>query len=380
MKKKTLMITGATGFIGSNFIKKYQSEYNIVPVCLIENKPEDLDYTEVDTILHLAAIVHQMKGAPEEKYFEVNTELTKRLATVAKEKGVKHFAFYSTVAVWGTHGYFEYDKVITLKTPLNPVTPYAKSKYNAEEILNDLRDKKFKISIIRPPMVYGENCPGNMKRLEKLVDLLPVLPFGNDENKRTIVHIDKLLNETNQIIQNENEGIFIPRNDKDMSIKEILEYVFKEKNKKRILIKFPKVGIRLLHKIKPRVIESLYGSLVLKKNNTGEQMNDILVSIVTVAYNSSKTIEKTIESVLNQSYKNIEYIIVDGESKDNTLEIIKKFQKNFENRGIKYKFISEKDNGIYDAMNKGISMCQGELVGMINSDDWYELDAVQNIV
>ncbi|MGL4787650.1 MAG: NAD-dependent epimerase/dehydratase family protein, partial [Cetobacterium sp.] len=133
MKKKTLMITGASGFIGSNFIKNYENEYNIVPVCLIKNKPEDLDYTEVDTILHLAALVHQMKEAPEEKYFEVNTELTRRLATTAKEKGVRHFAFYSTVAVWGTHGYFEHDKVITLKTPLNPLTPYAKSKYNAEE-------------------------------------------------------------------------------------------------------------------------------------------------------------------------------------------------------------------------------------------------------
>lgn len=265
MKKKTLMITGASGFIGSNFIEKYKSEYNIVPVCLIENKPENLDYTEVDIILHLAALVHQMKGAPEEKYFEVNTELTRKLAITAKEKGVKHFVFYSTVAVWGTHGYFEHDKVITLKTPLNPLTPYAKSKYNAEEILNGLKGDNFKISILRPPMVYGKDCPGNMKRLEKLVDVLPVLLFGNDENKRTIVHIDKLLDETNKIIQNEKEGIFIPRDNKDMSIKDILEYIFREKNKKKTLIKLPKIGVKLLFRVKPRVIESLYGSLQFRE-------------------------------------------------------------------------------------------------------------------
>ena len=264
MKKKTLMITGASGFIGSNFIKKYEDEYNIIPVCLIENKPEDLDYTGVDTILHLAALVHQMKGAPEEKYFEVNTELTKRLAATAKEKGVHHFIFYSTVAVWGTHGYFEYDKIITLKTPINPLTPYAKSKYNAEEILNELKSDNFKISILRPPMVYGKDCPGNMKRLEKLVEILPILPCGNNENKRTIVHIDKLLDETNKIIQNKKEGIFIPRDDKEMSIKDILEYIFKEKNKRKILIKLPKIGVKLLHKVKPRVIESLYGSLMFR--------------------------------------------------------------------------------------------------------------------
>ena len=264
MKKKTLMITGASGFIGSNFIKKYENEYNIIPVCLIKNKPEDLDYTGVDAILHLAALVHQMKGAPEEKYFEVNTELTRGLAIVAKEKHVKHFVFYSTVAVWGTHGYFEHEKVITLKTPLNPLTPYAKSKYNAEEILNELESDNFKISILRPPMVYGKDCPGNMKRLEKLMNILPILPFGNDENKRTIVHIDKLLDETNKIIQNEKEGTFIPRDEKDVSIKDILEYIFKEKNKRKMLIKLPEFGVRLLHKLKPAVIESLYGSLIFK--------------------------------------------------------------------------------------------------------------------
>lgn len=266
MKKKTLMITGASGFIGSNFIKKYRDEYNIVPVCLIENKPEDLDYTEVDTILHLAALVHQMKGAPEEKYFEVNTGLTRRLAISAKEAGVKHFVFYSTVAVWGTHGYFDYNKVITLETSLNPLTPYAKSKYDAEEVLNMLRNDNFKISILRPPMVYGKDCPGNMKKLEKLVDILPILPFGNDENKRTIVHVDKLLEETNIVIQNEKEGIFIPKDEKDLSIKKILEYILKEKKKKIILIKLPKLGERILHKIKPRIVESLYGSLVFKED------------------------------------------------------------------------------------------------------------------
>lgn len=264
--KKTLMITGASGFIGSNFIKKYENEYNIIPVCLIEKSPEELDFTRVDTVLHLAALVHQMKGAPEERYFEINTELTRRLAVRAKEAGVKHFVFYSTVAVWGTHGYFDHDKVITLNTPLNPSTPYAKSKYDAEEILNSLKENNFKISILRPPMVYGKDCPGNMKRLEKLADYLPILPFGNDGNRRTIVHVDRLLEETDLIIKTEKEGIFIPRDDKDVSIKEILEYIFQEKNKTKILIKLPKIIINILGIIKPRIVESLYGSLSFRED------------------------------------------------------------------------------------------------------------------
>ncbi|MGL4393564.1 MAG: glycosyltransferase family 2 protein [Fusobacteriaceae bacterium] len=106
----------------------------------------------------------------------------------------------------------------------------------------------------------------------------------------------------------------------------------------------------------------------------------MLVSIITVSFNSEKTIKKTIESVLNQGYSEIEYILVDGNSKDSTVEIIKSYEKDFLNKGYKFKYVSEKDDGIYDAMNKGISMATGILVGIINSDDWYELDAVQNNV
>jgi glycosyltransferase involved in cell wall biosynthesis len=106
----------------------------------------------------------------------------------------------------------------------------------------------------------------------------------------------------------------------------------------------------------------------------------ILVSIITVAYNSENTIRDTIESVLNQTYTNIEYIIVDGLSKDHTFEIAKSYQNKFIQKGIAYTIKSEKDNGIYDAMNKGIKISQGEIIGIINSDDWYEQDTIEKVV
>jgi glycosyltransferase involved in cell wall biosynthesis len=108
--------------------------------------------------------------------------------------------------------------------------------------------------------------------------------------------------------------------------------------------------------------------------------NKPLVTIVTVCYNSEKTIKDTIESVLNQTYTNIEYILVDGASKDSTVDIIKSYEEKFKEKGIIYKWISEPDKGIYDAMNKGIDMATGELIGIINSDDWYEVDAVENVL
>jgi glycosyltransferase involved in cell wall biosynthesis len=92
------------------------------------------------------------------------------------------------------------------------------------------------------------------------------------------------------------------------------------------------------------------------------------ISIITVAFNSEKTIERTIKSVLNQTYKNFEYIIIDGGSTDKTNEIIQRYKTQFNDNLI---HISEPDEGIYDAMNKGIALAQGRLVGILNSDDYY---------
>jgi glycosyltransferase involved in cell wall biosynthesis len=99
-----------------------------------------------------------------------------------------------------------------------------------------------------------------------------------------------------------------------------------------------------------------------------------LVSIITVVYNGEAHLEQTILSVLNQTYPRIEYILIDGGSTDGTIEIIKRYDSK-----IDY-WVSESDRGIYDAMNKGIAMARGEIIGLINSDDWYEYHAVNRMV
>jgi glycosyltransferase involved in cell wall biosynthesis len=97
------------------------------------------------------------------------------------------------------------------------------------------------------------------------------------------------------------------------------------------------------------------------------------ISIITVCLNSAKTIERAIFSVITQTYKNVEYIIIDGGSTDGTLNIIKRYASNIS------KWISEPDKGIYDAMNKGIAMATGDLVAFLNSDDWYNDDAIEYV-
>lgn len=98
------------------------------------------------------------------------------------------------------------------------------------------------------------------------------------------------------------------------------------------------------------------------------------ISIITVVWNNATTIKDAIDSVLSQTYENIEYIIVDGASRDGTVEIIQSYGDKIS------KFVSEKDNGLYDAMNKGIGLATGDVVGILNSDDFYKSDDILEVV
>jgi glycosyltransferase involved in cell wall biosynthesis len=98
------------------------------------------------------------------------------------------------------------------------------------------------------------------------------------------------------------------------------------------------------------------------------------ISIITVTYNSASTIEQTIQSVLNQSYTNIEYIIIDGVSTDGTLDILNRYKSQV------HQIVSEKDNGIYDALNKGIDLATGDIIGILHSDDFYiSSNVIENV-
>lgn len=102
-----------------------------------------------------------------------------------------------------------------------------------------------------------------------------------------------------------------------------------------------------------------------------------MISIITPTYNSSATVHCTIESVLKQSYQDIEYIVVDGGSTDGTMDIVKEYEPRFNGH---LRYVSEPDHGIYDAMNKGIRMAKGDIVGIINSDDYYTTNDVLETV
>lgn len=103
------------------------------------------------------------------------------------------------------------------------------------------------------------------------------------------------------------------------------------------------------------------------------------ISVITATWNSGKTIKDTLISVLNQSYTNVEHIIKDGGSKDDTLAICNDYEKHFytnEDKGRTIRILSDKDKGIYDAMNQGVKAATGDVIGILNSDDFYTSDDV----
>ena len=101
------------------------------------------------------------------------------------------------------------------------------------------------------------------------------------------------------------------------------------------------------------------------------------LSIITVTYNSERTLRDTMESILSQTFQDFEYIIVDGASKDATLDIIREYEPRFQG---KMRYLSEPDKGIYDAMNKGFAMATGDVIGILNSDDFFTSEDVLQAV
>lgn len=101
------------------------------------------------------------------------------------------------------------------------------------------------------------------------------------------------------------------------------------------------------------------------------------ISIITPTYNSENTLDGTINALLRQTFSDFEYIVIDGVSKDKTVDRIKSFIPAFQEKGVTVTIVSEPDKGVYDAMNKGIAMAKGDLIGITNSDDWYEDNALE---
>lgn len=269
MIKKKILITGKTSYIGRSF-QKYieiynqknpEMRYKVDAISVRDEKWRRYDFSQYDVVLHLAGIAHQRETRKNIRiYYDVNERLAINIAKKAKTSGVKQFIVLSSMSVYGVS-----TGKITKNTIPNPKTNYGKSKYNADVKITKMMDEKFKVAILRPPMVYGKGCKGNYQLLRKFALIIPIFP--KIKNQRSMIYIDNLSDFIKRIVDNENCGIFLPQNQEYVSTVHMVEMIAESNNKKCKIIGlfdlFIKIGLVLNNKF----MQKVFGDLVYEKSD-----------------------------------------------------------------------------------------------------------------
>ena len=204
---KKVLITGKDSYVGTSFIKwmaEHEPETECVEISVRGEEWKKHDFSKYDSILHVAGIAHQKETKKNRNsYFEVNHKLAVQVARKAKDSNIQHLIFLSSMSVYG-----KVTGNITQSTECNPKSYYGLSKFYAERDILDMASTNFHVSIVRPPMIYGEGCKGNYKLLEKAAKTLPIFP--DIKNERSMIDIDILSMKLHQIM-NKSGGIYHPQ-------------------------------------------------------------------------------------------------------------------------------------------------------------------------
>lgn len=257
-----LLLSGASGFIGSAFCADYHDQFDLATFSF-QKDLEHLSLDNIDTVLHLSALVHQMNGADKEAYHDINVTKTVALAKKAKTSGVRHFVFMSSVKVYGEENPSAYDE----QSPCHPKDPYGESKLEAEKALLALADNTFKIAIIRTPVVYGEGVKANILKLINLTNRYRALPFGGIHNRRSMVYVGNLTHLISEVIKQEKQGIFLAGDDAPSSTSGLITQVAAALGKRCILFPLSPLKTMLRH-LKPQLFQRLYGDLYVDNAQT----------------------------------------------------------------------------------------------------------------
>lgn len=264
---KKILITGENSYIGTKFEKwllKNSEDYLVDTISVRGDTWKNQDFSMYDIIYHVAGIAHikeTKKNA--ELYYKVNRDLTYKIARKAKSEGVRHFIFLSSMSVYGIE-----QGVITKKTIPKPKTNYGISKLEAEKLISNIESDDFIISIIRPPMVYGESCKGNYEKLSTLA--MKSFFFPKITNQRSMIYIDNLSNYVKFIIDNERKGIFYPQNEEYVCTSDMVNRIANIHGKK---IHLTKVFNPLLNSMNINIVQKVFGDLVYEKD---ESLKDIV--------------------------------------------------------------------------------------------------------
>lgn len=279
---KSILIIGKNSYIGKSFADylRDKSIYNVDEISVRNDKWKEESWEKYDVVINFTGIAHKSgNSVRKEDYYRINRDLAIKLAFKAKNDKVKHFIQISTMSVFGP-----VNKIITKSSKENPLSDYGKSKLEADKSINKLADGKFFITIVRPPMVYGPDSPGNYQRLSKLAKILFIFP--NYKNKRSMIFIDNLCEFILICINKNLEGIFCPQNIDYVGTSKLVKQIRKVNGKKTTLINVEPLILFLIKYFS--VFNKIFGDLVYTQEISSFELNYNLVDFKTSIKESEK--------------------------------------------------------------------------------------------
>lgn len=262
---KKILITGANSYVGTSletWLKQWPDDYCVDTVSLLDDQWKEMSFCGYDAVFHVAGLVHlkESKDDPEQKelYDRINHRLAVETAAKAKQDGVGQFIFMSSASVYGQTAPIGKLVIITKDTPFAPMDNYGISKARAEESLKGLADDRFKLAIVRPPMVYGKGCRGNYPAMAKLAKVLPVFPWV--DNQRSMLYIDNLSELIRLLIDDGAEGIFCPQNDEYVNTSDMVNLIAHAHGRNILIVKGLVWALKLLRPV-TSMVDKAFGSL-----------------------------------------------------------------------------------------------------------------------
>jgi nucleoside-diphosphate-sugar epimerase len=278
-------VTGGTGFCGKKVVSQLLSigcnvtvlgrsdealsdGVTFVPFDLYNADALATDaLNDVDVFVHMAALVHQ-KGADSDTFLKMNVEATKQIFERCAKAGVKDFVFFSSAAVYGLS---RADQVINVSEPTNPLTKYGQTKLTSEiDLIAMGRQYGLGVCIIRLPLIFGADAPGNFGLLSRISLKGIPLPFRNVKNKRSMISVDSLAKFIGYCVQNPKqvEGVHLITDNSVFSTEEILEKLRFASGMSPLLVPFPQWLLKGILTIvgKQTVFDQLFGDLVFESS------------------------------------------------------------------------------------------------------------------
>lgn len=260
---KRIMIAGKDSYVGTSFEKWVSQWPEKYQVDTLDTKGDwkSKSFESYDVIFSVVGIAHvNAKKKMEPLYYQINRDLTIALAKKAKQEKVKQFIFMSSLIVYGNSTPIGVKEYITKETEPKPANFYGDSKLQAESGILPLQSEDFNVVILRPPMIYGPGCKGNLPKLAKFAKYSPICP--DIENERSMLYIDNLCEFVRLMIDNNEKGVFFPQNEKTVCTTTLIKTLAKQQGKKIRTVRWFNPVLGLLSK-KTNYINKIFGNLVI---------------------------------------------------------------------------------------------------------------------